>query len=111
MNQKEQIAKLKRELAAKEREIKKLQAQVTPTSALDTQHGGDHYKKLGMYQPWMVAQAQMNRMEFRGAAKFTATTYLAREEDKGGDEDIYKAYHTLAIWIELDKRYDEQGRG
>jgi len=26
----------------------------TQDSTLNTQHGGDHYKKLGNYQPWLV---------------------------------------------------------
>jgi hypothetical protein len=27
--------------------------------------------------------------------------YLARERDKGGDDDIAKAQHTLQLWHEL----------
>lgn len=64
-------------------------------SALDTQHGGDHYKKMGSYQPWQVLQAWLTPEEFRGYMKGTAIAYLAREQEKGQDLDIRKAMHTL----------------
>lgn len=62
---------------------------------LNTQHGGDHYKKLGDYQPWQVLQHWLTEEEFRGYMKGTAIAYLAREKDKGSDLDIQKAIHTL----------------
>lgn len=62
---------------------------------LDVQIGGDHYKKLGAYQPWQVLQAWLTPEEFRGYMKGTAIAYLARERDKGGDMDIEKSKHTL----------------
>lgn len=71
------------------------------TSVLDTQHGGDHYKKLGAYQPWEVLRAWLTPEEFRGYMKGTAIAYLAREQDKGGDMDIKKAAHTLQGLVEL----------
>ena len=70
-------------------------------SALDTQVGGDHYKKLGAYQPWEVLRHWLTPEEFRGYMKGTAITYLARERDKGGFEDIAKAAHTLTGLGEL----------
>lgn len=70
-------------------------------SASDTQVGGDHYKKLGAYQPWEVLRAWLTPEEFRGFMKGTAIAYLAREQDKGGDEDVRKATHTLQGLIEL----------
>ena len=73
------------------------------TSALDSQVAGDHYKKLGMYQPWQVLAAWMTPEELKGAAKKDAIGYLAREADKGGREDIEKAVHTLQIYLELSK--------
>lgn len=73
------------------------------TSALDTQEGGDHYKKMGAYQPWEVMKVWLSRDELRGAAKKEAMTYLAREQDKGGRLDIKKAVHTLQIYLELTK--------
>lgn len=70
-------------------------------NALDTQVGGDHYKKLGDYQPWQVLRAWLTPEEFRGYMKGTAIAYLARERDKGGMEDVRKACHTLQGLIEL----------
>lgn len=70
-------------------------------SALGQQEGGDHYKKLGDYQPWIVAKAWLSPEEMKGAAKMTAIVYLCREADKGGRQDIKKAMHTLQIYLEL----------
>lgn len=70
-------------------------------SANDTQHGGDHYKKLGQFQPWDVLQAWLTPEEYRGWQKGVAIVYLARERDKGGDEDIMKAGHHLTKLIEV----------
>lgn len=70
-------------------------------SALDVQEGGDHYKKLGAYQPWEVLRAWLTPEEFRGYMKGTAIAYLARERDKGGMLDIKKGAHTLQGLVEL----------
>lgn len=70
-------------------------------STLDTQHGGDHYKKLGDYQPWQVLKAWLTPEEFRGYMKGTAIAYLAREAAKGGDLDIKKTTHTLQAFLEM----------
>ena len=70
-------------------------------SALDVQEGGDHYKKLGAYQPWEVLRRWLTPEEFRGYMKGTAIAYLAREQDKGGMLDIRKAGHTLHGLVEL----------
>lgn len=70
-------------------------------SVLQIQEGGDHYKKLGAYQPWEVLRAWLTPEEFRGYMKGTAIAYLAREQDKGGDLDIKKATHTLQGLLEL----------
>ena len=70
-------------------------------SALDVQEGGDHYKKLGAYQPWEVLRRWLTPEEFRGYMKGTAIAYLAREQDKGGMLDIKKAGHTLQGLVEL----------
>ena len=77
---------------------------VAQESRLDTQHGGDHYKKLGDYQPWQVLKAWLTPEEFCGYMKGTAIAYLAREKDKGGDLDIKKATHTLQAFIEMEVR-------
>ena len=70
-------------------------------SAMDVQIGGDHYKKFGVYQPWEVLRRWLTPEEFRGYMKGTALSYLAREHDKGGLEDIKKASHTLQGLIEI----------
>lgn len=59
-------------------------------SALDVQEGGDHYKKLGEYQPWEVLRRWLTPEEFRGYMKGTAIAYLAREQDKGGHAGYQK---------------------
>ena len=76
-------------------------ASMRPASVLDVQEGGDHYKKLGDYQPWEVLRRWLTPEEFRGYMKGTAIAYLAREQDKGGMLDIKKAGHTLQGLVEL----------
>jgi hypothetical protein len=71
------------------------------SSSLNSQEGGDHYKKLGDYQPWIVLNKWMTPEEMKGAMKKDVIGYLARESDKGGREDIKKAHHTLGIYLEL----------
>jgi GH15 family glucan-1,4-alpha-glucosidase len=70
-------------------------------SKLNSQVGGDHYKKLGEYQPWIVLSKWMTQEELKGAMKKDVISYLQREASKGGIEDIKKAYHTLGIYLEL----------
>lgn len=76
-------------------------AKPAAVSAIDVQEGGDHYKKLGAYQPWEVLRRWLTPEEFRGYMKGTAIAYLAREQDKGGMLDIRKAGHTLQGLVEL----------
>jgi hypothetical protein len=71
-----------------------------PKPAKNRQVGGDHYKKLGAYQPWEVLEHWLTTEEFRGYMKGTAIAYLAREKDKGGNIDIAKATHTLQGFLE-----------
>ena len=70
-------------------------------SELNKQKGGNHYLKMGLYQPWIVLKAWMTPEELKGAMKKDVCSYLAREADKGGREDIEKAYHTMGIYLEL----------
>lgn len=74
-----------------------------PAGPLVNQVGGDHYKKLGQYQPWQVAAACMTPAELRGYMKGTVLAYLMREGDKGSDLDIQKALHTIQLWQEVRK--------
>lgn len=73
-------------------------------SALHIQIGGDHYKKLGAYQPWEVLHKWLTPEELKGFAKGTVIAYLAREAQKGGHQDIEKAAHSLEIYLELVKQ-------
>lgn len=76
------------------------------TNPLDVQVGGNHYKKMGIYQPWQVLAAWMTPEELKGAMKKEVIAYLAREADKGGREDIKKAMHTIQIYLELTRDQD-----
>ncbi len=76
---------------------------VDSQSALSSQIGGDHYSKLGHYQPWEVLAHWLTPEELRGYMKGTIIAYLARERDKGGDIDIAKALHTGQLWQEVRK--------
>ena len=81
-------------------------------SALNQQVGGDHYKKLGEYQPWLVLSRWMSPEELKGAMKKEVIAYLQREASKGGIEDIRKAHHTLGIYLELvDSESTYEGSG
>ena len=70
-------------------------------SALDKQEGGDHYSKMGDYQPWQVLSKWLTPEELKGFMKGTVIAYLAREDDKGKRLDIEKAMHTMQIYLEL----------
>ncbi|OEU75210.1 MAG: hypothetical protein BA874_03745 [Desulfuromonadales bacterium C00003068] len=72
-------------------------------SILNTQVGGDHYKKMGDYQPWQVFEKWMSPEELKGFMKGTTIGYLSREQDKGGRQDIEKAMHTIQIYLQLTK--------
>ena len=73
----------------------------TTTSALSEQVAGDHYKKLGIFQPWSVFAYWLTPEELRGYCKGTVMAYLARERDKGGLTDISKSAHTIGLFEEL----------
>lgn len=70
-------------------------------SFLNSQVSGDHYRKLGRFQPWEVLAHWLTPEELRGFGKGTAIAYLARERHKGCDDDIRKAIHTLQLYLEL----------
>lgn len=70
-------------------------------TAIKGQCGGDHYKKLGDYQPWIVLSKWLTTEELRGFMKGTVISYLAREKDKGGDVDLEKSLHTMQLFQEL----------
>ncbi len=70
---------------------------------LDKQVGGDHYKRLGIYQPWVVLSRWLTPEELKGAIKKDVLSYLCRESDKGELEDMEKAQHTLELGLQLLK--------
>lgn len=72
---------------------------LTPTAS-SRQVGGDHYVSMGDYQPWDVMRHWMTREEYRGYQKGVAIAYIARERQKGGDQDIKKAIHHLQKLME-----------
>lgn len=71
------------------------------TKASDTQIGGDHYRAMGDFQPWDVLKHWLTPEEYRGYQKGVAIAYLARERQKGGDQDIAKAAHHLQKLVEV----------
>lgn len=74
-------------------------------SVLSRQEGGDHYKKMGKYQPVEVLDNWLTPEENRGYHKGVAIAYLAREKEKGGDLDIKKAIHHLQMCLQfIEKR-------
>lgn len=69
------------------------------TSALQSQEGGDHYKKLAI-QPMEYSMA--NKLD---ACQHTVVKYVTRFRNKGGIEDLKKAIHTIKLLAKLE--YDE----
>ncbi|MEX8520043.1 MAG: DUF3310 domain-containing protein [Leptothrix sp. (in: b-proteobacteria)] len=65
-------------------------------SALATQEGGNHYKKLAI-QP--VEYIHANGI---GYFEGNILKYVTRWRDKGGIEDLKKAQHYLALLIEFE---------
>lgn len=72
-----------------------------PVSALDTQVGGAHYRDMAI-QPWEAMEAWLTPEEYRGYQKGVAIAYLAREQQKGGLQDIEKAIHHLQRLVEVE---------
>lgn len=70
---------------------------VVGQSALDTQIGGDHYKKLKI-QPMEYSMG--NKLD---ACQHTAIKYITRFRDKGGVADLEKAKHVIDMLIEFER--------
>lgn len=68
-------------------------------STKDKQVGGSHYKDMSI-QPWEAMEAWLTPEEYRGYHKGVAIGYLARERQKGGDQDVAKAVHHLQRLLE-----------
>ena len=72
------------------------------TAPLTSQIGGDHYLRLGEFQPIIVMSRWLSPEEFMGYAKGTALAYLGRDKENSR-EDIQKAIHTLQLYLELSE--------
>lgn len=68
---------------------------------LDMQVGGSHYKDM-VIQPFEALAAWLTPEEHRGYHKGVAISYLAREQAKGGFDDIRKAIHHLQRLLEVE---------
>lgn len=64
-------------------------------SALDQQHGGDHYKNRKMQPVELWAALNLNGFQA------TIVKYLTRHKEKNGAQDIDKAEHVFELAIEL----------
>ena len=71
-------------------------AKAPTDTALTTQVGGDHYKKLKI-QPMEYSMA--NNLN---ACQHTIIKYVTRYKDKNGIEDLKKARHTIDMLIEME---------
>jgi hypothetical protein len=77
--------------------------------AIAIQMGGDHYKRMGAYQPWEVLQRWLNKEQYQGYLLGTALAYLGRfnmvdeRGAKGGMLDAKKAMHTLQRLTETEE--------
>lgn len=60
-------------------------------NALHTQQGGTHYRKLAI-QPMEFSMANL-----LDACAHTALKYITRHPDKGGKQDLEKAYHCIEL--------------
>ena len=69
-------------------------------SALDIQHGGDHYKNLGI-QPVQFWHANL-----MGGSESACIKYVTRWKSKEGVKDLRKARHFLQLIIE-DEEYQD----
>ena len=69
---------------------------LTPTSALDTQVDGSHYKDLKI-QPMEYSMA--NKLD---ACQHTAIKYITRFREKGGIKDLDKAIHCIQMLKEFE---------
>ena len=72
-------------------------------SALDVQVGGGHYKDRGI-QP--VEYIHANDLDF---FQGNVVKYVTRWRDKGGVQDLEKAAHYLAMYIELEQKKKAAG--
>jgi len=63
------------------------------------QIGGRHY--LTSIQPWDAMESWMSEEAFKGFIWGNVIKYIARFEEKGGQQDLEKARHYLDKLIEI----------
>lgn len=75
---------------------------------LEYQIGGDHYQRLGQYQPWLVLKNWYDAGTPVGMQSFLAgeaVVYLCRfitdAPGKGGIDDVRKAAHSIEYLLTL----------
>ena len=73
-------------------------------SALDTQVGGDHYKKQGL-QPFEITFKNMGYFGIKAAVYTKVNKYLMRDK-ANHRENIEKAIHCLQIQLEFLDRHE-----
>lgn len=71
-----------------------------PTSAIQEQVGGSHYKNMAI-QPWEYFTANASIEEIRGACKQNLLKYMRQKTDTV--EDLKKARWYLNEWIKLEE--------
>lgn len=71
----------------------------------DEQYGGEHYKKLGEYQPWKMIEHLFTDEEMLGYIKGTVYGYIVR--NKNGFEDFEKSMHHLQLFCDIWRRRHE----
>lgn len=72
----------------------------TPVSALKTQEGGDHYKKMAV-QP--VEYCHKNGLDI---CESNVVKYVSRWKNKNGIEDLKKARHFIDLLIQMETEKD-----
>lgn len=67
-------------------------------SALDTQIGGDHYKKMPIQPLEFIIKNGLN------FCQGSVIKYVTRYKDKNGIEDLKKARHYIDVMIEMEEQ-------
>lgn len=68
----------------------------SPDGVLAVQHGGNHYKSLGI-QP--VEYSKANDLD---CLQFSVVKYITRHKTKNGAEDLKKCMHFVQMALKMD---------
>lgn len=69
--------------------------------ALDSQVGGDHYKKMRIQPSTFILANGL------GWAEGNAIAYISRWREKGGIQDLQKAQHTIQLLIDQETQHND----